>query len=257
MELHELDVGHGGPGAQGHGDAVAGGLRGVRRHAEELPGTAGGQDDVSGPSPDGALGAEQLDTLDPVVTEQELRSLVAAGEANSRRRRPVVEGPLDLGARGCPSGVEHPRGGVTALSGQGQRAVGLTVEGGAEGKELHNALGALLDQDLDRPPVAEAAAGGQGVGDVEADRVRTLVHHGGDSALGPGGGGGVDRALGRHDHVEAGGGQPDRRAQARNAGADDDHVGTELTHLAVPKRAARLSMSRTPSTTAATSRRSS
>ena len=48
VELDELDVGQHGPGPQGHGDAVAGGLGRVGGHREHLAGPARGQQGVAG-----------------------------------------------------------------------------------------------------------------------------------------------------------------------------------------------------------------
>ena len=59
VELHELHVGHGHAGPQGHGQAVGGGLGRVGGHREQLAGPAGGQHRVGGPDLDQAtLGAE-------------------------------------------------------------------------------------------------------------------------------------------------------------------------------------------------------
>jgi hypothetical protein len=48
VELHELDIGRGHPGPQGHGHAVAGRLRRVGGHREQLAGPAGGQHHMVG-----------------------------------------------------------------------------------------------------------------------------------------------------------------------------------------------------------------
>ena len=52
VELHELDVGHRGPGGQRHGHAVAGRQGGIRRHGVQLSGAAAGEDDVPRPDED-------------------------------------------------------------------------------------------------------------------------------------------------------------------------------------------------------------
>ena len=53
VELHELDVGHGRAGRQGHRHPVAGGQRRVGGDGEQLAGAAAGQHDVAGPHDDG------------------------------------------------------------------------------------------------------------------------------------------------------------------------------------------------------------
>jgi hypothetical protein len=73
-------------------------------------------------------------------------------------------------------------GGFEAL---GELAV-VVVEGDAEADEVADAGGAFGAEDFDGGRVAEAGAGGEGIGDVVGDGV--VGEHGcGDAALGPAG----------------------------------------------------------------------
>ena len=69
------------------------------------------------------------------------------------------ERPLDLGAGGGAAGVQDAGRRVTALTGSRQLAAGHPVEDGAEGDELVNSHGALVDEHADRGLVAEAGSG--------------------------------------------------------------------------------------------------
>ena len=134
--------------------------------------------------------------------------------------------PLDLGAGGRAAGVHHPRHRVPALPGQGQPARGVEVEHRAQGDQVLHPAGALVDEDAHGVDVAQAGAGGQGVGQVEVGGVGVAAQHGGDAPLGPAGGGLVEVGLGQHPHPHAvvGGGGLDRGREAGHPTAEDEQV---------------------------------
>ena len=72
VELHELEVGDRDARAHGHGDAVAGGERGVGGDGEALPGAAGGDEHVAGPHRRGTVGRDPVDADDATPLDQEL-----------------------------------------------------------------------------------------------------------------------------------------------------------------------------------------
>ena len=126
----------------------------------------------------------------------------------------------------APPGMDDPRRGVAPLVGQRQRPAGLAVEDGAHGDELVDPRRALVHQYPHRVGVAQAGAGGQGVGQVEIGGVLVAAEHGGHPPLGPAGGRLGELGLGQYADPEPGpaGGpvtgrchrrsQPDRGRQA-------------------------------------------
>ena len=102
-------------------------------------------------------------------------------------------------------------------------AVRAAVERDAEGDELADAGGSLVDEHAHRVGIAEAGPRGQGVADVVCGAV-VVEHHAGDAALGVARVGVLEHVLGHQrdaaavlDGVE-GDGQPG------DAAADDDGV---------------------------------
>ena len=136
------------------------------------------------------------------------------------------ERPLDLHAGGGAAGVDDAGDGVAALPGPGQLAAGVVdVEDGAEGDQLVDPVGALVDEHPHGVDVAQAVAGGEGVGEVEVGGVGVgAAEHGGHAALGPPGGGHVEGGLGEHADAHAAAGGPHRGRQAGDARAEDEQV---------------------------------
>ena len=141
-------------------------------------------------------------------------------------RTAVDEGPFDLGPgrrrprRGrCGAASGRPRGPGAA------RRLAVAVEDGAHGDELVDAPRALVDQHADGVDIAQAGAGGQGVGQMEVGRVGVAAEHGGHAALGPSGGGLRHLRLGQDAHAQCHlVGRPHRRRQAGHAAAHDEQV---------------------------------
>ena len=115
------------------------------------------------------------------------------------------------------AGMQDARARVRALAAEGDGALG-GVEGDSEFGEAADPVGRFPYENLDGGAVAEAGAGGQGVGQVLLDAV-VRAHGGGDAALGVLGVGFLDGALGDDDRAavpggEQGGVEPgDARAQ--------------------------------------------
>ena len=133
--------------------------------------------------------------------------------------------PLHLDPGRCPAGVHDAGVRVPALPGQQQLAVGVAVEDGPEGDELVDPPRALLDEDPHGVLVAQAGAGGEGVGQVQVGRVGVAAEHGRDAALRPARRRLVELALGQHAdpqavHVRG----PDGRREPGDAGAEDQQV---------------------------------
>ena len=148
MELHELQVGQLGAGAERRGGPVPGGLLGVGGRGEHLADAAGGEhhgaaergaDAVARPLADDV----QADAAGPAGAAVGVRR---AGEHVEDERvldhldaRVVAHGleggderAGDLGAGGVAAGVHDPVGVVAALAGQQHLAVGAGVEVRAE-----------------------------------------------------------------------------------------------------------------------------
>ena len=114
---------------------------------------------------------------------------------------------------------------MAALPGQLELTLGVTVEGGAQGDELVDPRRTLVDQDAHGLDVAQPGPRRERVGEVEVGRVRVLVEHGRDPALGPARRGLLELRLGEDAHphpVDLG--RPDRRGQARHTGAEHEEV---------------------------------
>ena len=226
VELEELEVGHGDPGAQRHGDAVAGGLGWVGRHGEELARAARGQHHLGSSNLlEHAVGVEGRDahapaTLDDEVNGEPLLQHCGRAVAHSRDER-----PLDLGPGGRPPGVQDASGGVPTFSGQGQIAAGFAVEHRTEGDELVDTTRPFVDEYPHGVDVTQARSRRQGVGQVEVGGVLVTAHRRRDPPLGPARRRLGQVRLGEHTHPEAGrGGQTDHRGQPRHAGAEDQDV---------------------------------
>ncbi len=236
VELHELHVGDGHAGPQGHGHAVAGRLGRVGGDREQLAGAAGGQHDVGGPDGDGGgalAGLVRRQRRHPDAApalDDEVEGEPPLEHGARRAVGGVDQGPLDLGARRRAAGVHDAGPRVAALAGQGERARGLAVEHRTERDELVHPGGALVDEDAHRLVVAQAGAGAQRVGQVQVGRVLVAAEHGGHPALGPAGGGLRQLALGQHPEGQRGPrrrdgfGETDRGRQPGDAAAQDQDV---------------------------------
>ena len=186
VELHEFDVGDRNAGAQGHGQPVARGLLGVRRHREQLPGAAAGDEGVSGPYLLAvARRVEGHDAAAAATLDDQVEGEPVLEHGRGREADGVHQRPLDLGAGRGTAGVNHARVRVASFSRQLQGAVRITVEHGAEGDEFVHPSRALVDEHAHGVDVTQADTSLQGVGQVQVGRVRILREHGRHAALCP------------------------------------------------------------------------
>ena len=234
VELHELDVGHRQSRPQRHGHTVAGGLRRVRGHREELTGAAAGQHRVgSHHLLDGATGIDGDDAAATSAVHQQIDREPSLHYRCRRVRHRVDQCPLDLGAGCSAAGVDDTRPRVPALARQRQRATGIAVEHRTQSDELVHACRTLVDEHAHDIGVAQPGAGGEGVGQVEVGGVGVAAEHGGHAALGPASRGLGQVGLGEHAHAHAGPGcSPNRRRQPRHPAPEHEQVERDgLAHV--------------------------
>ena len=186
MELEELEIGHRCPRAQRHRNPVAGGDRRVRRHREQLAGPAGRQDHVSSTHHQrtaglvGHLDADAAPAVeDEVVRERPLVDHHRAAAYRGDQR------PLDLGPGGGSARVDDARDGMTTLPGQFEFPGVVVIEPRADGDEVVDPGGALVDQYPHRVDVAESGTGRERVREVQVEVVVIPRQRGGDPTLGP------------------------------------------------------------------------
>ncbi len=222
MELHELGIDDLGAGQGGQGEALAANLNGVGGDGVEATQAAGRQDHGGG----GDLG--------PLAGDVGQNAADSAGGVHQQRQGADVFADLDVGAGpglggnrqhdGAAGAVAADAGdagaGMGGLQALDEAAVRVAVEGRAKVGQPAEGRGALTGENVDRLRLAEAGAGGQGVGGVECGGV--IGGHGhGDAALGPGRGAAfVQRRGAEHERAAGGGGQGG--GEAGEAGADDD-----------------------------------
>jgi hypothetical protein len=221
VELDELDVGHGGAGGKGHGDAVAGGQRRVGGDREQLTGAAAGQHHGVGLEAEGCAGVvEAFDAPAAPGGHDEPGDEPVLADLDSGADDGGEEGPFDLEAGGVPAGVDHPGGGVAAFPGECEGAARRLVEDGPDGHQLTQRLGTLGAQDAYRLRVAEAATGGDRVGEVQLWGVR-VGQGGGDTPLRVAGGRRGQLSLGHQHHAVPGRGEAERDRQTGHPRAED------------------------------------
>ena len=257
MELEELQVRDGHPGAQCHRHAVSGGDGRVGRDREQLSGTTRGEQHVTGPDlVHDALGVDGAHSHAAPVLDHQVEGegvlVQRCGRAADRRD----ERPFDLGARRRTAGVHDTGDRVAAFAGQLQVAALVAVELGAQRDELLDATGALVDQDAHGVDVAQAGSRGEGVGEVQVDLLGVARQGGGDAALGPPRGGQVETALGDHTGAQTvspggldGGGEPG------HPGAEHEQVELARVHVAGPGAAAGASPPGPPTATSSPAER--
>ena len=159
VELHELQVGDLGAGAQREGDAVAGGDRRVGGGGEDLAHAAGGEDhgggvdgadavvlalahDVQGDAGGAAVGVRQQVQDERVLDGAQARARGPPRPAPGRSRRRSRRRPR---AR-CGGGGGRPRGSARS------RRPRTVVEVGAGRDQPAYGVGALGDEERVRPP---------------------------------------------------------------------------------------------------------
>ncbi len=231
VELEELQLGHVGPCAQGGGDPVAGRHGGVRGVRVQLARTAGGEHHGIGIHPFAHavdvrcrpgcrdIADQQVDTRDAAVVQHEVDQERVLDHADIARPQPCDEGLLDRRARGVAARVQDARVRVGGFEALDEVAVGAAVERDAEGDQLADARGPLVDQHPHGLGVAESGSRGQGVADVVLGAV-VVEHHTGDAALRVAGVGVLEHVLGHERHPAAvlaprGGRRSARRCRCR------------------------------------------
>ena len=135
---------------------------------------------------------------------------------------PLPERPADLAAGGV-TGMQDSADAVRRLETERRTTRLVAIELHTPVNQLLHQAGTVLDERPDRGLVAETVAGRQGVAPVQR---RTVIgaHRGGDAALGVAGVALGGRGLGENEDAAARR-QRDRRAQSRDAAADDQKIG--------------------------------
>ena len=210
VELHELDVGDRDPGAQRHGDAVAGGHRRVGGDREAAgrrrrwratcarPRTSTG----SAPS---ASSASTPTQRPPSTSRSTAKPTLVHLDHVERSRTAADQGPLDLGAGRVAAGVDDPR----PASGRPRGASASTrrrraVEVRAERHELADAVGALGRRARAPRRGRRARRRRRACRRGAARASRRLDQRGRHAALGVAGGRRGQLALGQHAPTQAG-----------------------------------------------------
>ena len=220
VELEELDIGHGHPGPQGHGDPVAGRLGGVGRDRVQLTRppvastTSVARTSCRAPSGSSARTPTQRPSSTKRSTANHCSSTAAALWRTAETRARSTSAPV-AAPPACTT-----RAWSAPLAGQGEVAARLAVNG-PEGDQLVDAAGTLVDEDPHGVDVAQTGAGRQGVGQVQVGGVLVPPHRRGHAPLGPPGRRLGQVGLGQDPHP-----QTARRRQAHD-GRQPRHAGTE------------------------------
>ena len=223
MKLDELEVSHARTGLEGHGDAVPGRDRRIRRFTKDLARTA--RRDERSP------GLCQFEL--PVATD-ELRASTLTAACHERHRECIVEdthAPVRLHllpehttdlATGRIARVEHASNRVRGLTAKRRRSRRIAIERDAPRDELVDVARTVTDKHVDRLWYTEAIPGGNRVREVKLGRV-VRADRCGDSALRVAGITLARIGLREHDDV-AGFRQRERGAKPGDAAADDQKV---------------------------------
>ena len=172
MELDELQILHGRSGAEGQGDAVAGGDLRVGGEGIEPAGPAGGEDGPVGGDGEGFTDGGSRDcAAAAAVLDQQIDRGVAVEDVDTGFGDAAHHHRFDSVAGAVAAGVEDPGGGVGGLPAEGHGGLAAEgtlggVEGDAQFDQAADAVGGFFHQDADDGGVAEARAGAQGVVEV-------------------------------------------------------------------------------------------
>ena len=238
VELHELQVRHGGARPQGRGDAVTGGHGRIGGVGVELSGPAGrehhgvrGQfvEPVPGTRQDegpGRAAAWAEHEVDQHGVPQDRQAPGGLG-----RQRGGEEGALDLAAGRVAAGVQDPGHGVGALETLEPGGVrsGRAVEGHTARHELVDGGRRVAHEHAHGVVVARPRPRGEGVLDVQLLGVAGLAgrergRHGRDPALRAGRAGLVEGVLAQQRHVETVARGAQGRGEAGDAAAHHEHA---------------------------------
>ena len=227
VKLHELHVGDPCARAKCQRHAVTAGHLRVRRLAKHLTGAArreqrGARERASRLS----LRVDELHAGAASISDNRRGGQRVFEHANARPcRRALPQHAANLAA-GRVAGVQHTAHAVGAFGGERRPAVGIDVEASAPLDELERVARTFLGQHPHRSLIAQSVARHRGIAGVQGGRI-VRTNRRGDAALR------VFRIafarIGlRDDHDIAGGRQLNRRAQARDAAADDDEVAAKI-----------------------------
>ena len=147
------------------------------------------------------------------------------------RAHALPQHATDLAA-GRVAGVQHAAHRVRGFAAEREPAVGVAIERRSPRHQLADIGGAVLDERAHGVRIAQTVTGAQRVGRVQR-RCVIVTDRGGDAALRVAGV--ALRRLGFRQHQHATRrGEPDRRAQSRDAATDDDEVGRLHVNAILP-----------------------
>ena len=140
MELIELGVSQLSAGAEGHGDAIAGGYGGVGGMEVELARSAAGEDNgVSVECTGKTFGVNDFQASCDAVLENEIEGEGVFEDADVRGANGADQGCFDGKAGGVTSGMEDTCFRMSSLQAAGEVAGGGLIEGDPEADEVANA----------------------------------------------------------------------------------------------------------------------
>ena len=227
VELDELHVDQGRPGAQRQRMTVTGVLPGVRGDLPRLAEPAGREHDrrcVEDDEP-ARLPPVGERTRDRAIVLEQVGDGALHEHVDAERDQPLLKGADHLQA-GAVADVREAGVAVAAEVALTDQPVRRTVEEGAPVLELHHPLGRLLGVELGHPPVVEHLPAAHGVAEVHLPVVLgvEVAHRGSGAALGHHRVRLAEQRLADHRDPRTGVVRCDRGAQAGATGADHDHV---------------------------------
>ncbi len=227
MELHEFHVAQLGAGAVRDRQPITSRDVGVRRLAIDLPCSTGAQYGLFGPHQRVAMliAPYQRAAAASLVGEQVQRERMFPSFDVGQTEGAIDHGPHDFLARGVAQRMHDSMMAVPAFASQSQRA-GLLIEQRSPFDQFVDAARRLANHHFDHGPVAQIAAGRQGIGDMVLEPILG-IEHAGNASLGVVAIRLPQAAFADHQHrlVRR---HRQRRPQARQAAADDQHVGKPM-----------------------------
>ncbi len=137
VELHELHVGDRHSCTQCHGQTVGRRFCGIGGHRKQLAGASGREHRVGGAHVDGpSVRAEGAHAAAPAALDEQIEREPLFEHRRSRGPGRVDQCPLDFRTGGGAAGMDHPCGGVAALTGQRKCTARPAVEDGAHRDQL-------------------------------------------------------------------------------------------------------------------------
>ena len=225
VELHEFGIGDHRPGPRRHAERLPADARRIDGDGIEPRRPASGHQHRRRPQQErgrGRVRPRQTDPRHAALRDLEPRRHHALGHLDrgrlahggNDRRHDLAPGPVALHAH-------HPRPAVGGLQRQDIAACRIAIEGRAEAAEIEDMIAGARRDHRRHLGIDDARAGAHRVGGMVLGAV-PRADRGGDATLRPGRGGPCPEFLGR-DHEHRARRQPQRRAERRKAGPDDDH----------------------------------